>query len=35
MKNSFFIGVHTGIKKEQQEYVVNTFEQFISEKTHK
>ena len=35
MKNSFFIGVHTGIMKEQQEYVVDTFEQFVSEKTQK
>jgi CDP-6-deoxy-D-xylo-4-hexulose-3-dehydrase len=35
MRNSFFIGVHTGIKDEQQEYVINTFEQFISENIRK
>ena len=30
MKNSFFIGIHTGIKKQQQQYVIDTFNEFIS-----
>tara|TARA_B100001146_G_scaffold184675_1_gene167710 strand:- start:930 stop:2210 length:1281 start_codon:yes stop_codon:yes gene_type:complete len=32
MKNSFFIGLHTGIKKQHQEYIINTFNEFISNK---
>ncbi len=32
MRNSFFIGVHTGIKREHQEYVVNCFNQFLAER---
>jgi len=30
MKNSFFIGIHTGIKKQQQQYVIDIFNEFIS-----
>jgi len=30
MRNSFFIGIHTGIKKQQQQYVIDTFNEFIS-----
>jgi len=30
MRNSFFIGIHTGIKKPQQEYVIETFNKFIT-----
>ena len=32
MKNSFFIGIHTGIKKQQQQYVIDTFNEFISKR---
>lgn len=32
MRNSFFIGLHTGIKNEQLEYVVDCFDDFISSK---
>ena len=35
MKNSFFIGIHTGIKKQQQEFVKDTFNEFISERVRK
>ena len=35
MKNSFFIGIHTGIKKQQQEFVKDTFNEFISEKVRR
>ena len=30
MRNSFFIGIHTGIKKQQQQYVIDIFNEFIS-----
>jgi CDP-4-dehydro-6-deoxyglucose reductase, E1 len=32
MKNSFFIGIHTGIKKQQQKYVIDTFNEFLTNK---
>ena len=35
MKNSFFIGIHTGIKKQQQEFVKDTFNEFISERVRR
>ena len=35
MKNSFFIGIHTGIKKQQEEFVKDTFNEFISERVRK
>ena len=35
MKNSFFIGIHTGIKKQQQEFVKDTFNEFISERARR
>ena len=34
-KNSFFIGIHTGIKKQQQEFVKDTFNEFISERVRR
>ena len=35
MKNSFFIGIHTGIKKQQQDFVKDTFNEFISERARR
>ena len=35
MKNSFFIGIHTGIKKQQQQYVIDTFNEFISKRVRR
>ena len=35
MKSSFFIGLHTGIGDVQQEYVINCFNDFFSEKMRK
>ncbi len=35
MKNSFFIGIHTGIKKQQQEFVKDAFNEFISERVRR
>lgn len=35
MRDSFFIGVHTGIKDEQQEYITNCFNEFICNKIHR
>jgi len=35
MKNSFFIGIHTGIKKQQQEFVKDTFNEFISKRVRR
>ena len=35
MRNSFFIGIHTGIKKQQQQYVIDTFNEFISKRVRR